>query len=73
MTKQSENFRARKSTEEWLQYRALYALCFTLFLGAALMGRLMPTNWSGEQGRDSIFGEARAKTNATVPMVFSSY
>ena len=70
---QNQNFRSRKSAEEWIQYRALYALCFSLFLCTTLMGRLSPFNWGAEGARDSVLGEARARTNATVPMVFSTY
>jgi len=73
MQKTLKGLRSRANTGDMVQYRALYALCFTLFLGVVLVGRLMPTNWHSDGARASVFSEARARTDATVPMAFVGF
>lgn len=73
MKKSVKGLRSRANTEEMVQYRLLYALCFMLFFAVVLFARLMPTNWHSDGARASVIGETRARTDATVPMVFVGY
>lgn len=64
----------RTTGREALEYRLVYLIGFSAFLGAALIGRLLPWRWrilggTGGNGR-SVFAEARMRADGTVPFAF---
>jgi len=56
----SANYRRKP---EPIQFHLLYAICFSIFLVAALLGRLLPWTWFARQEnatrQQSIFEKAR--------------
>ena len=64
---------ARDAQRERLEYKLLYTVGFTAFLGAAIIARLMPWRWQmfgGKSLHRSVFEEARIRANGTVPFAF---
>ena len=64
---------ARDAQRERLEYKLLYSIGFTAFLGAVIIARLLPWRWQmfGGQGQvRSVFEEARIRANGTVPFAF---
>ncbi|MDF1747742.1 MAG: hypothetical protein P1V34_02590 [Alphaproteobacteria bacterium] len=64
---------ARDAQRERLEYKLLYSVGYTAFLGAAIIARLMPWHWRTFGGRGqvrSVFEEARIRANGTVPFAF---
>lgn len=57
--------RLRRHTTETLQFRLIFAVCFAVFLAAAVIERLLPWNWT--RGRPSPVAHAwqSARTCAT--------
>ena len=49
--------------DEVIQFRLIYAICFSLFLLAAIIQRLLPWNWSARSphagARRSVLEQAR--------------
>jgi len=59
------------------EFRLIFAVCFPFFLVAAILARLLPVRGRtfGEAGerparRGSIFEEAKAAANTTIPFAF---
>lgn len=60
-------------TNRSIEYRALYVLGFTVFLGLAVLRRALPFDRlfsSAPRQRMSIWREAREATSATIPYAF---
>lgn len=55
---------------EALQSRLIYIACFSVFLLAAIIGRLKPWGRQRSDHRKSIFGEAKAAASTVLPFVF---
>jgi hypothetical protein len=50
----------RRGEPETIQFRLLYALCFGIFLVAAVIQKVLPWHWFGRGGMSqSIFSQAR--------------
>jgi light-harvesting complex 1 beta chain len=64
----------RVKKQESYEFRLIFVVSFMIFLVAATVGRLLPTQWRayapGPSGYKSIIGEARAAANTFVPIVF---
>ncbi len=67
----SETTRGRRRVSENREFRAMYVVCFVLFLMAATVSRLLPLRWRPWPPTDrhsrSIIGDARAATSAFLP------
>ena len=52
---------ATRANGEIIQFRLIYAICFGLFLLAAVIKRLLPWTWfvRAESKRQSVFEQAR--------------
>ena len=64
---------ARRGEEEGLQFRLLYAICFSLFLIAAAIQRVLPWRWLGRAGgtaHHSVFAQARNAAGICATYVF---
>lgn len=64
----------RPTGRETMEYRLVYLIGFTAFLGVALIRRALPWNWTVFGGRGgagrSILEEARVRADGTVPFAF---
>ena len=57
------------------EYRAVLAVAFPIFLGVAVVARLLPYAWRGRlcgSERRSVWGDARAMAAATIPVAFGA-
>jgi hypothetical protein len=57
------------------EYRLIFGICFTVFLVAAVVSRLLPWSWklSGtETKRKSVVEEAHDAANTVLPYAFMS-
>jgi hypothetical protein len=64
---------ARRGEVEGLQFRLLYAICFSLFLIAAAIQRVLPWRWLGRAGgtaHHSVFAQARNAAGICATYVF---
>lgn len=59
---------------EQREYRFIWAIAFLFFLGVVILARLFPRSWRpdpiGTGQYKTIFGEAKAITNMTIPYAF---
>lgn len=64
----------RDNRREAFEFRLIYLIAFTVFLGAALLMRVLPWRWRlfGGPGTDgkSVFRQARDLANGSVPYAF---
>lgn len=71
-TTSSPTLRLRERAER--EFRLLFAVCFMFFLVVAVAARLLPRRWRpfppGPRGARSIFGDARAAANTSIPFVY---
>ncbi|TCT04942.1 hypothetical protein EDC22_11436 [Tepidamorphus gemmatus] len=63
---------ARLSRSEQASFRRIYIASFPLFLAAAVIARLVAPLASGRTAgqRRSVFGEAKALADSTIPFAF---
>lgn len=66
----------RSDMADAIQYRAIYAVCFAVFLLAASLARLMPWTWlahpDGTTRRPSIFEQASEAAGTCTTYAFMS-
>jgi hypothetical protein len=58
-----------------VQYRLIYAICFAVFLVAAIIARVMPWNWQRQRGADrrqSILEQAGEAAGTCTTYAFMS-
>lgn len=59
---------------EQREYRFVWAVAFLFFLGVVILARLFPRSWRpdpiGTGQYRTVFGEAKAITNMTIPYAF---
>ena len=54
-----------------LQFRAIFALSFAIYIVIAILARMMPTYWRGDTPHRSIFADACAGAGTTAQMAFA--
>lgn len=54
-----------------LQFRAIFALVFPVYLLVATGARLAPSHWRGRSSHRSIFSEATSAAGTTARMAFA--